>query len=100
VRLFPAALVSDQLRQSFYILRQNSFLVIASVFIGASAALSFRALARLEKVGAKVSSDAFSVTREYLRECRTGSWSPWVVYAMWLCLGLGILIFTIGVVRL
>jgi hypothetical protein len=100
VRFFAAALVSDQSRQSFYILRQNSLLVIASVFIGASAALSFRALARLEKVGAKVSSDVFSLTREYLRESRTESWSPWVVYAMWLCLGLGILIFAIGVVRL
>jgi hypothetical protein len=102
VRLFAAALISDQLRQSFYILRQNSLLVIASVFIGASAALSFRAVARLEKVGAKVSFDGsgFSLTREYLRESRTESWSPWIVYAMWLCLGLGILIFTIGVVRL
>lgn len=100
--LLAAALVFNQLRQSSYLVRQNSFLVIASVFIGASAALSYRAFARLEKVGAKVSfyGFAFSLTREYLRESRTRGWSRWVVYAMWLCLGFGILIFVIGVVRI
>jgi hypothetical protein len=53
VRFFAAALVSDQSRQSFYILRQNSLLVIASVFIGASAALSFRALGQVRKSGSE-----------------------------------------------
>ena len=102
MRWFGPALGFYQLRQGLYFIMQAPLIVLSSLFMGMFATLAFRALTRLDKVGAKLSwyGLIFSLSQEYLRESRRGRWSPWVVYAMWLCLGTGILIFIAGIVRL
>jgi len=95
----------QSLRIVFYMASRDPFAILGLLLIGAFAVLFIHIQFAMKSIGYKtyplfaISKD-WSLPSKYLKVRSKQGWSPWPVYLLWPCLGVGIIALVFGLFRL